>query len=76
MEIIPNQKIEINNKILNLTCIINYKSFTPTYGHYVSYFICKNKWYIYDDLTGIQFIGNYNDLLITNNGLVKKRVFY
>ena len=72
MEIIPNQKIEINNKILNLTCIINYKSLTPTYGHYISYFICKDNWYIYDDLTGIQLIGNYNDLLKINDGLVKK----
>lgn len=58
-KIIPNKKIMINKKILELYSIIIHNNY-----HYTSYIKCNgNDWFYYDDLSIKPiFIGNYHNL--------------
>ena len=69
-KIIPcnSLKLKENNFNLYLTSIIiHYGSFGG--GHYICLFKCEadNKWYEYDDMNGIKYIGTLNQIIKNDN---------
>lgn len=71
-KIYPDEIINIDNKNYHLFSIIVHMGMGNS-GHYYTYFLYKNKWYLYDDLRpAFMDVGNFNDLIqnseIVNDG--------
>lgn len=69
--IYPPLKVKINNESpeLELKQIIVHTGLDMETGHYVTYFKCNHKWYLYNDMYGaIEFVGTYTQLLDHKSG--------
>ena len=73
-KIIPDDQIKSNNKYLQLYGIICYQDKSITKDHFVSFLSCGGSYYEYNDLaeTTIKLIGEYNDLLSYQDGLISR----
>lgn len=68
-KVIPSLKIKTKENKFNLylrSLIIHHGEYGQ--GHYTTVYVCKGKWYEYDDLkTNIKLIGNFEDVCKYNN---------
>ncbi len=70
--IIPEENIQLGSTILKLTGVICYQE--GGIGHYLGYYLCRDNWYRYNDMSPkIHHVGIYDDLIGQEIDLVVKR---
>lgn len=70
--ILPSRKLSLNSgQEFSLSAIVTYVS-----NHYVCYFKSGLKWYLYDDLSGISEVGQYEDMIYSRPNPVRFGTLY
>jgi ubiquitin C-terminal hydrolase len=88
IKITPNQEIK-NLKLFGIVVQLGFQSGEKYTGwkkgmkmqigggHYISYFLCEDEWYSYNDLgPDIDYIGSYDDLLDESNVLTRGILYF
>lgn len=70
--ILPSETVRLHSgKAFSLSAIVTYNR-----GHYVCYFKCKDNWYLYDDMSGIKDVGDYDKMIYATPNPVKYGTLY
>jgi len=64
-KVLPTKQITLPSKrVLKLSGIVVHLGASRSFGHYVLYFRCGKRWFLYNDMPGsIVLLGNYQDML-------------